>query len=124
MKIRKPAWWQLYLLFPVMLVLIAIESLKPLPGMSNDIVDAGIVVLFFVAVLGWIHINGGLLERYYMEQDGNYDLKITVYEPASKPKDNGNDGHDLTRYEMPDSGTFFHGRQNITLKEREKWSRN
>ena len=124
MKTHKPAWWQLYLLIPIMFVLIAIESLEPLPGMSNDIVDAGIVVLFFVAVLGWVHLNGGLLERYYMDQDGNYDLKITVYEPASKPKDDANDGHDSTWYEMPDSDIFLHGRQNIALKEREKWSRN
>lgn len=124
MRTHKPAWWRLYLLIPIMFILIALEGLEPLPGMSNEIVDAGIVVLFFVAVLGWIHINGGLLERYYMEQDGNYDLKITVYESASKTKTNGDDKRDLTPLMMPRSGLDLRGWQNVKLEEKGKWSRN
>jgi hypothetical protein len=124
MKTRKPAWWQLYLLVPTIFVLIAIEGLEPLPGISNNLADAGIVVLFFVVVLWWVHLNGGLLERYYLQQDGNYNLQVTVYPPTAKPNDNGNNSHDLTPLAMPRSDLHLRDWQKVGLEEKEKWSRN
>jgi hypothetical protein len=89
MKHRKPQWWQLYSLVPLMFGLMALEHWAPLPGISDTAVDAGIVVLTFVAMLVWVHLNGGLLEWYYVERgEASSDLKITVYEPASKRQAN------------------------------------
>ncbi len=86
---RKPAWWQLYLLVPIMFGLLVVEHFVPLPRVSDQIVDGGIVVLTFGAMAGWVHANGGLLERYYMERDGTaHNLKITVYEPAATRRAN------------------------------------
>ncbi len=120
MKTRKPAWWQLYLLVPLMLGLVGLEALKPLPGISDQIVDAAVVVLFFGSVLLWVHLNGGLLERFYMEQDGQYEFKVTVY----APKDNENNGHTVLPDGVPDYGVTQYNGQDLTPKEEEKWSRN
>ncbi len=87
MEHRKLAWWQIYLLVPLMFGLLALEHFFPLPRVSADEVDAGAVVLVFVAALLWVQVNGGLLEWYYIEHDEpHYDLKITVYEPAAARK--------------------------------------
>ncbi len=116
MKTRKPAWWQLFLLVPVMLGLVGLEALKPLPGVSDQIVDAAVVVLFFGSVLEWVHMNGGLLETYSMEQDGACDFKVTVYSPqrsqAACPEE-------VANYEVPQPDW-----KDVVLTKEEKWSRN
>jgi len=124
MKNRKLAWWQIFMLVPIMVALVVLEGVDPLPGVSGGTADAGIVVLFFIAMLGWVHLNGGLLERYYMEQDGDYDLKITVYGPAPKTEADGNDLHDLTPLAIAGSGLDLRSGLNIGLEEKEKWPRN
>ncbi len=116
MKTRKPAWWQLYLLVPIMLGLVALEALRPLPGVSDQIVDAAIVLLFFGSMLFWVHANGGLLERYYMEHDEPYDFKVTLYAPPP--------GESPYSVQVWNYDRLPHKGQNIALREQEKWSRN
>ncbi len=85
MQNRKPAWWQLWMLVPLMFVLMALEHVTPLPGVSDGVVDTGILILTFVGMMAWVHLNGGLLERYGIDRDkALQNLKITVYEPAVK----------------------------------------
>ncbi len=82
MKNRKIAWWQPFLAAPIGFGLMILEHFNPLPGVSDGLVDAVIVILIFAAILGWVQINSGLLEWYYVERDeSGYDLKVTVYEP-------------------------------------------
>jgi len=81
---HKPAWWQLYILVPVMLGLILVEQLDPLPGISSEIVDLSVVVLTFGMMLAWMRINSGLIEYDGMEKDESLRyLKITLYDPQS-----------------------------------------
>ncbi len=125
---RKPAWWQLYLLAPIMLVLLGIEHFDPVPRVSVDLVVAGIVVSVFVGMLVWVHLNGGLLEWYEIENDPSYyDFKVATYDPASRAKREGNGVRDEGR---PEDKTVFSAmpplpyvktRQSIQLKEEEKW---
>lgn len=86
MKNRKPAWWQLYLIFPGMFVLLGIERWWPVPWASAEITDAGIVVLSFIAALAWVQFNGGLLEQHDFDpNEYARSLKVTVYRPNSLP---------------------------------------
>lgn len=121
MKTRKPAWWQLYMLVPMMFVLLAVQHIASLPGVSDQLVDAGIVVFTFAAMMVWVHLNGGLLEWYEVDKDASfYDLKITVYEPELKARGNG-DGSDVsTSFAMPRSFDSILDEQSIRLKEEQK----
>ena len=122
MEIRKPAWWQLYMLIPVMGILLGVEHLAPLPGVSEEVVVVGIVILCFAATALWVHVNGGLLEWYEVDRDESYyDLKITVYEPASKKRRNGNGSEETIPFAMPHSYANVTGRESLRLKEEGKW---
>jgi len=102
MQSRKPAWWQLYLLVPIMFGLIALERLLPLPRASDAIVDAAIVVLTYGAMLFWVHINGGLLERYEMERDTSLrHLTMVVYEPTCNTEDANVDWKERKVFTLP-----------------------
>ncbi len=88
MEYRKPAWWQLVLLIPIMFGLLALEHVVPLPGISDAYVDGGIVILTFAALFVWTWWNSGRLEWYYVDKDESLrNLKVTVYEPVSKMQD-------------------------------------
>ncbi len=63
MQVRKPSWWQLYMLLPILPAVVLLEQLHPLPGFSTGEVDGGILVLIFVALVGWIQVHVGLIER-------------------------------------------------------------
>lgn len=124
METRKPAWWQLYLFIPVMFGLIGLEVARPLPAVSSEAVVVVIVLLFFATVLVWVHLNGGLLERYADDEDGSVDdLAVTVVEPASR---NGA----WTSYQNPmpmlTPRLRISSRGPLTLEEKgsDKWSLN
>ncbi len=122
MQNRKPAWWQLFLLVPIMVGLLLLEHYVPLPGVSAEIVDVGIVVFTFVGMLVWVHVNGGLLEWYEVNQDeSSHDLKVTVYEPASKRKGDGNGSGNSTPFALPPSEERARDGNVIQLKEKDKW---
>ncbi|MBI5303525.1 MAG: hypothetical protein HY868_15430 [Chloroflexi bacterium] len=88
MKSRKPAWWQLYLVIPVVIGLGLSEELTPLPGVSREIVFAAIIALMFSAMFAWVQFNRGRLEWYEMERTGTVDdLRITVFNPKSARAD-------------------------------------
>ncbi len=82
MQVRKPSWWQLYILVFILPAAVLLEQIYPLPGFSAGEVDGGILVLIFVALVGWVQVNAGLIERYEAETHrGRTELKITVYAP-------------------------------------------
>jgi hypothetical protein len=121
MQKRKPAWWQLIMLVSIMFGLMVVEHLAPLPGISDQLVDAGIVALAFVGMLVWVHLNGGLLEWYYMEKDGAIPwLKITVYEPVSKTQDDGADSHEATPLSAP-RAPIKTRKPRVQSKGKDKW---
>ena len=63
MKRPQPTWWQLYLLIPIMGLLMIVEHLAPLPGVSDQLVDLGIIALVFGAMLFWLKRNAAGLEE-------------------------------------------------------------
>lgn len=123
MEQQKPAWWQLYLIMPVAFGSGVAEELAPLPGVSPQIVYVAIVVLAFVAMLVWVHANGGLLEWYYMDSDETgYDLKITVYDPKSKQLDENSS--EAVQYQLYPTVKRVRAGWYIEEKDDEKWRLN
>ncbi len=121
MKNQKPAWWQLFVLVPLMFGLIGLEHLAPLPGISDEIVDIGIVSLTFLAMVGWVHVNSGLLERYELDRDKSLDeLKITVYEPVSKIRESAKSSEDSFTSEASLAGHIQNNRR-VRIKEEDIW---
>ncbi len=80
MRDRKPAWWQLYLLVPIMFVLVVLEQLRPLPGISQQAVAAVITLATFGSMLLWVQVNGGMLENR-QEQPMPEEQEQVVAEP-------------------------------------------
>jgi hypothetical protein len=125
MKQYKPMWWQLYILVPVMIGMILVEQLDPMPGISSEFVDLGVVVLTFGMMLAWMRINSGLIESDEMEKDESLcDLRITIYDPQA---DTTNDVEESNLWMPPVSP---HSANPIPVERRkerediEKWSLN
>jgi hypothetical protein len=122
MKTRKPAWWQLYVLVPIMSVLLVLEHLAPLPRVSDQAVDAGIVLVAFGAMLVWSHLNAGLLEWNDMERyKRQSQINVTVYEPDDKTNGDEQDHTNISSSIMTRPITRLHGTQSIEMKEEGKW---
>jgi hypothetical protein len=123
MKQRKLAWWQLFALVPIMLGLMVIEQLAPLPGVSPEIVDVGIVLLTFGAMIAWVNINAGLLEWYYIEKDEMQDnFRVTVYEP--KPHTSDEDSSEAMQFEAPRRAIRGRGSRLVEGNDGKKWRLN
>jgi hypothetical protein len=92
MQQQKPAWWQLYLIVPIMVGLAVLESKFSLPGISSELADLLIVFFAFSAMFVWVQINRGLIEYDEIQKDRSLDhLKVTVYEPPAQTEDEEKD---------------------------------
>jgi hypothetical protein len=125
MQQHKPAWWQLYILVPVMLGLILIEQLDPLPGISPEIADVSVVVLTFGTMLAWMRINSGLIEYEEMEKDESLrHLKITLYDPQSDTSNEVGESNLWLPSMLPHPANPIPVRQQSEREDIEKWSLN
>jgi hypothetical protein len=96
---------------------------RALPGVSPGIVETGIIMLTFGAMLFWIRINAGLLEWYYMEkEETRRTLRITVYEPQVPPTDEDSSG--TMEFETSPRGSRTRVWGIIEDKRNEKWRLN
>ena len=125
MQQHKPAWWQLYILVPVMLGLILVEQLDPLPGIASEIVDLSVVVLTFGAMWAWMRINSGLVESDEMEKDESLrDLKITLYDPQADTSNDVGESNLWLPSMLPHPANPIPVRQQSEREDVEKWSLN
>jgi hypothetical protein len=81
-KVRRPAWWVLYLILVGMLGLILLESQDGASNMAHEIIDGVIVIGFFGGVLGWVRFNESALERAEMEHVSLGEFHIVEYGPT------------------------------------------
>jgi hypothetical protein len=124
-KERKPAWWQLYILVPVMLGLILVEQLDPLPGIASEIVDLSVVVLTFGTMLAWMRINSGLIEFEEMEKDESLRyLNITLYDPQSDTSNDLGESNLWTPSMIPHPANPIPVGRQGEQEDTEKWSLN
>jgi hypothetical protein len=69
---RRPAWWMLYALVPVMGGLLLLESRASLSPGWHKAVQIGIILFVYGLVWVWIRANDGAL-RYYRQVLGQGD---------------------------------------------------
>ncbi len=65
----KPAWWQLYILIPLMVGLVVLEQAMPVPGLAPQLVDVSIVLMVFGGMILWVQSNADRLQDHYMKQE-------------------------------------------------------
>lgn len=70
-----PKWWQLYLIFPVLIVLFAIDNRLTISTRGHQAVQIGILLLVYGLVNLWLKANANGLSRTDQKQDHG---RITV----------------------------------------------
>lgn len=119
---RKPAWWQMFALVPLMLALLIGASQLNLPQWADEVVEIGIVLASFGGMLFWVHINTGPLEREAMEKDNAYDnLRVTIYDPGSR---SDQDPDEMKQYEIARPARTVYMERLTDRKGNEKWQLN
>jgi hypothetical protein len=71
----RPKWWQLYLTFPLLIVLFAAENRLKISSRGHQAVQIVIVLLIFGLIHLWIKANSSALSRMDQEQ---YSGRVTV----------------------------------------------
>jgi hypothetical protein len=71
----RPKWWQLYLTFPLLIVLFAAENRLKISSRGHQTVKIVIVLLIFGLIHLWIKANSSALSRMDQEQ---YSGRVTV----------------------------------------------
>ena len=88
MKSKKqgPGWSVLFLLLVAMLGLLLLESRDGASNPAHELIDSVIVVGFFVALLGWVHVNLPALEKSELEHASLSEYHVTEYAPKQPPE--------------------------------------
>lgn len=122
-KHRKPAWWQLIGLLPLMLLLLIGDIALDLPSWAHEALEIAIVLAIFGAMLIWVHINARLLNQNELEKGTSLeDLQITVYEPTLESPEG--DSNDPMRFEIPSSRSSLRSDPLTERKGNGKWQLN
>ena len=76
----RPQWWQMYLLVPLMIVLLVMESKMASPLPVHRFLQFGIVVVTFGLMALWVHMN-----QVTLSNEG-FEKQTWILEPDLKPK--------------------------------------
>ena len=60
-KNLRPKWWQLYLTFPLLIALLAVDTRLKISVRGHQAVQIGILVLFFALIHLWLRSNASAL---------------------------------------------------------------
>ena len=95
----RPKWWQVYLTFPLLLVLFAVENRLKLSSRGHQILQIGIVLLVFGLVHLWLRANEQALSRMDREEyQGTFSvIHIRSYEHPDT------EGDQRPLFKIPDS---------------------
>ena len=77
----KPAWWVLYALIVLMLVVLALESIDGLPTWANEVASIGIVLMVFSGMMLWVRLNSASLWHEELRNLDPREFKIVEYQP-------------------------------------------
>ena len=80
----RPKWWQVYLIFPLLIALFAIDNRLKISTRGHETVQIGIVLLVYGLVHLWIKANSRALSR--MDQAGHPGMvRVIRILPADPP---------------------------------------
>jgi len=71
----RPKWWQLYLVFPLLIALFAVDNRLKISTRGHQVVQVAILVIIFGLVHVWLKANATALSRIGQQQ---YYGNITV----------------------------------------------
>jgi hypothetical protein len=95
----RPKWWQLYLTFPLLIVLFLVESRLKLSSRGHQVMQIGILLLVYALVHLWLKANSSALSQIDRKQNRG---RITVIEiPPYRMSDRDKEKHFLVQF--PDS---------------------
>lgn len=78
-KPAKPAWWILYVLVVVMLMIMTLEGVDGLPEWANQIASIGIVLIIFGSMVLWVRLNSANLWNEELRHNHIEEYTVTEY---------------------------------------------
>jgi hypothetical protein len=64
----RPKWWQLYLIFPLLIVLFILEHQLKVSTPEHQVLQIGIILIVYGLIYWWIKANSAALSRMDQEQ--------------------------------------------------------
>ncbi len=99
-KTRRPAWWQLWVLVPVLGILGFVETGTPLTAVDHKLAEVGILLLVFGLISLWLHANqAALVGEAYDEA-----TRWTTYRPVFLSSETGTPDGSEDGSDAPDLG--------------------
>ncbi len=95
----RPKWWQLYLIFPLLIVLFILEHYLKISARGHQVVQIGIVLLIYGLIHLWLKANSSALIR--MDREHSYGKVRVIRVPVSQLPGSGNE-NSMT-FQLPDS---------------------
>jgi len=95
----RPKWWQLYLTFPLLIILFALDSHLKISTRGHQVVQIGILLIVYGLVHLWLKANSTALSR--MDQRPYHGTVTVVRVPPYKLSDTGEDKSQV--FCLPDS---------------------
>lgn len=77
---RRPRWWQLYLTFPVLILLFIFEHQLKISAREHEAIQIGIILLVYGLIYWWIKANSRAISR--MDQQ-SYAKYRAIHMPTS-----------------------------------------
>ena len=96
---KNPKWWQLYLVFPLLIALFTVDNRLKISTRGHQAVQIGIVLLVYGLVHLWLKANSRALSR--MDQNQPYETIRIIRIPSYQLPESKNDQHPL--FQLPDS---------------------
>ena len=94
-KQHKPGWFILYVLVVLMISAFVFEGKDGLPSWANELVDYGIVIFIFAAMLLWVRLNSSALWQDELRNIHPEEFHIHEYPPRLTDRDWQDEIHDL-----------------------------
>ena len=82
-----PKWWQLYLIFPLLIALFAVDTRLQLPTIGHQAVQIGIILIVYGIIHSWLKANGTALSNMDQRQyHGTVIVTRIPLHPLPEPK--------------------------------------
>jgi hypothetical protein len=81
----RPKWWQLYLTFPLLIVLFVLDSRLRISTSGHEFVQIGIILLIYGLIHLWLKANRSALSKEDLEQPVKI-YRIIEIPPAGSPE--------------------------------------
>ncbi len=95
----RPKWWQLYLIFPLLIALFALDSQLKIPTGWHQVVQIGILLLVYGLIHLWLKANSSALSKMDQKQ---YRSTFTVIQIPPEQSSNA-DNEEGSMFQLPDS---------------------